>query len=220
MESRDSQLKYLRDKLAVYKNYQDRRKELEKDFNQLTEDIRDLTNYKKMVTADKLFCQKFSQDFKKDRYNEISDRAEESLSKVFPNDNFKVFLQPRIYGVNNEVRLLLGKEGRLFPMKMQNGRFLRQVTSFSVNTTIQELKDCCPVLMDEALSSGDFESTSTMALVIQGLIDKGIQMILTEHKPELYNNLPRLQINLVRDEVLDKVTEVKVSDFRQHNRDA
>lgn len=216
MESRDSQLKYLRDKLAVYKNYQERRKSLEDDYAHISDDISRLQNYKKLITADKLYCQKFSQDFKKDRYNEISDRAEESLSQVFPNDNFMVYLEPRIHGLNNEVRLLLGKNGRVFPMKMQNGRFLRQVTSFSVNTTIQELKDCCPVLMDEALSSGDFESTSTMSLVIKGLIDKGIQMILTEHKPELYNNLPRLQVNLVRDEILDKVTEVKVVDCTEH----
>lgn len=216
MESRDNQLKYLRDKLAVYKNYQERRKSLEDDYEQISNDISRLQHYKKLITADKLYCQKFSQDFKKDRYNEISDRAEESLGKVFPNDNFMVYLEPRIHGLNNEVRLLLGKNGRVFPMKMQNGRFLRQVTSFSVNTTIQELKDCCPVLMDEALSSGDFESTSTMSLVIKGLIDKGIQMILTEHKPELYNNLPRLQVNLVRDEILDKVTEVKVVDCTEH----
>lgn len=212
MVENDKQLKYLRDRLAVYKNYKERRTDLEQSYNELSSEIDELTNTQKLVTASKLFCQKFSQDFKKDRYNEISDRAENNLSKVFPNDNFQVYLEPRIYGKNNEVRLLLGKNGRMFPMKMQNGRFLRQVTSFSVNTTIQELKNCCPVLMDEALSSGDFESTSTMSLVIKGLIDKGVQMILTEHKPELYNNLPRLQVNLVRDELLDKVTEVKVFD--------
>lgn len=215
MLDRDSKLKYLRDKLTVYKHYQDRRKELEENYLELKNDLDALNEYKKLVLANKLYCQKFAQDFKKDRYNEISERAEQSLSRVFPNDNFQVYLDARVYKSKDEVRLLLGKEGRMFPIKMQNGRFLRQVTSFSVNTTIQELKGCVPILMDEALSSGDFASTSTMSLVLKELIDRNVQMILTEHKPELYSNLPRLQIYLVRDEIQDKVTEVNVVDYTE-----
>lgn len=159
------------------------------------------------------------QSYKRDRLEELSLETEEVLSRIFPNEDFSVRLRPDMQRNEQITKLEIGQDDVFSEMKDQNGRMCRQVTSFKINTKIQELRNAVPVLVDEALNSGDDETTQQMGIEIKGLVDRGVQVILIEHKAGLYKDLPRLQVNLVKDPILRKVTEVTVTEYGNIQRD-
>ena len=212
---RESTIRVVDDKIKALRASQDRRESILKDIESLQYSITTLENTLKNIDDLILSCTSMIQEYRDEKLEELSKFVEEDLDVIFPLENFEVKLKADTYRNKERIRLLTGKDGHLSSITMQHGRFFRQLISFAVTTRIQRLKNCEPIFMDEALNSGDFESTAMMSENLREWISNNIQVSLIEHKEVLYINLPRLEYHLYKDVVQDKITEVTRHDYRQ-----
>ncbi len=177
---------------------------------------RELDSYVSILDALQKLTEQGIRDFKIDRLDTLKMGIEEVVDLVFPGENYIARLVP---GTNNKgIDLLLGKydsQGNLdeADIKDLNGRMCRQCIRFEIVTNIQRKLDALPILMDEAINSGDVESTEVLSTRIRQMVDQGCQIILTEHKEELFKNIPRRQINLTKDAVLDRIVDIEVVEY-------
>lgn len=137
-------------------------------------------------------------------------RVTENVAEVWPRDNYQVSYEVEKYAKDRVVTMMCEQDGRNDPVKMQSGHLFRQVASFSTSTEIQMLLGCKTIFVDEALNSGDEESMEDLGVIISRLNQMGVQVIMIEHKHEIYNNLPRTQYNLYRDTNTNKVEVNKI----------
>jgi hypothetical protein len=185
------------------------KRDLEKYYNTLNLITKAKSSYQKI----EILCTNGLNSYKAERLKCLEEQVKENLNKIFPGDNFNVKFETSTYRGKEIIDFYTGHGDRLFPTRMQNGRFFRQICSFSISTMIQILAGCEILIMDEAINSGDMESTHVVSDLLHNLIDNGYQIILIEHKDTLYKDLPRVQYNLVRDKSENKITEVIRSEY-------
>ena len=138
--------------------------------------------------------------YKTERLKLLELEMTKNLNQVFPNRDFVTEFSPEMYRGSEVLELLAGEGKRLAPTKMQNGRLFRQIINVSGSTMIQVLSGCKLIIFDEATNSGDAESLEEVSEIFKYLLELGYQIIIIEHKHEVYNSLPRLQYNLAYDE--------------------
>ena len=146
--------------------------------------------------------------YKSERLELLELEMNKNLGEVFPDRDFVAKFSPEMFRGSEVLELLVGEDGRLAPTEMQNGRLLRQTINFSGTSMIQIMSGCNLLIMDEATNSGDVESIQEIGQLMKNLVDGGYQLIVIEHKHELYEDLPRTQYNLEYNEVR-KRAEVK-----------
>lgn len=134
--------------------------------------------------------------YKSERLELLELEMNKNLAEVYPDRDFKAKFSPEMFRGSEVLELLVGEGGRLAPTEMQNGRLLRQIINFSGTSMIQIMSGCNLLIMDEATNSGDGESIKAIGQLLQNLLDNGYQLIIIEHKHELYSELPRTQYNL------------------------
>lgn len=212
---RDMAIKELSDKINILKDLDCRKKELIAEKVRLQEILSQYqlakTTTEKVITI----CTNGLNSYKEERLKCLEEQVKANLDIIFPNDNFNVKFQTSTYRGKEVIDFYTGHGNRLFPIMMQNGRLFRQICSFSISTMIQILAGCEILIMDEAINSGDIESTKVVSNLIHNLIDNGYQIILIEHKDALYKDLPRVQYNLVRDQEHNKITEVIRNEYSE-----
>lgn len=201
-------IREMTEKINVAKDLTNRKSELLQEKTRLQNVLQQY--HAARQAADKVItvCTNGLNSYKQERLACLEEQVKENLNTIFPEDNFNVKFETSTYRGKEIIDFYTGHGDRLFPTMMQNGRLFRQICSFSISTMIQILAGCEILIMDEAINSGDIESTKVVSNLIHNLIDNGYQIILIEHKDALYKDLPRVQYNLVRNKTLNKVTEV------------
>ena len=201
-------IREMTEKINVAKDLTNRKSELLQEKTRLQNVLQQY--HAARQAADKVItvCTNGLNSYKQERLACLEEQVTENLNTIFPEDNFNVKFETSTYRGKEIIDFYTGHGDRLFPTMMQNGRLFRQICSFSISTMIQILAGCEILIMDEAINSGDIESTKVVSNLIHNLIDNGYQIILIEHKDALYKDLPRVQYNLVRNKTLNKVTEV------------
>lgn len=212
---RDKILQDFNQNVAIAESANQRRAELLTTLNSRREILNKLYHalqcYKDLLEK----CKNGIHSYKEERLSCLTQQVQDNLNLIYPGDNFNVKFESTTFRNKEVINFYTGRGNKLAPMKMQNGRLFRQIASFSITTMIQILEGCELLIMDEAINSGDPESTSDVAKLLSVLINSGYQIILIEHKEELYGNLPRVQYDLVRDRKTNKVSEVVRSDFEE-----
>lgn len=205
---RDLAIREITEKINIAKDLNKRKKEMSEEITRLQDTLKQYDSSKKAAERVIIACTNGLNSYKAERLSCLEEQVKENLNAIFPEDNFNVKFETSTYRGKEIIDFYTGHGDRLFPTMMQNGRLFRQICSFSISTMMQILAGCEILIMDEAINSGDMESTHVVSNLIHNLIDNGYQIILIEHKDILYRDLPRVQYNLTRNKALNKITEV------------
>ncbi len=198
--------------IALY--HTEERNSILEDLSKINENLqklKDISLYTNVIYED---LKRKQQEFKKERLELLELRVQHNLDVCFPDRHFQIKLEPKYRNGKEIIDLLAGENGTLSPTKMQNGRFFRQIVSFSVCTNIQIMFGCKLILLDEATNSGDEESMKYVSMLLQALIDSGYQVVITEHKHGAYDLINRVQYNLLYDTNEKCAKVVNVSEYQ------
>lgn len=165
-------------------------------------------------------CNKKASEFTEGRVKLIEQTVEDNLMYIFPEEKFKVKLDLDVSKNGRETcQLLLGKSTprgiEYAPTTAQNGRFVRQLISVVVIYTINYLRGCDMIYMDEALASSDKYNLTKLKPLLDKMRESGMQVVLIEHKPELYNNVTRRQFTLSKNRSTSVTTIIAQEDIKE-----
>jgi len=179
---------------------------LEKAEQRLHHDLNTLERTKTNIEILQDKMKATSQSYKENRLIKLEKATAEYIARLFPEDNYILRFRTAVYRGNEFVDLYSGRNERsLAPMQMQHGRLFRQFAGFTITMVIQEIEGCKLSIMDESLNSGDTEILKNISKIIKERLDSGVQIIMIEHKHEIYTDLPRLQHTLERDTTKNSV---------------
>ena len=192
---------------------------VEEEYNKYldrAEETREYYNKMKMLLS---MTHKQATDFTESRKGLVERTVEENLAYLFPEESFKVKLSMDTTQSGRETcKLLLGtnSHGNIVwaPTTAQNGRFVRQLISVVVSYTLNYLRGSDMVYFDEALASSDKTNLTKLKPLLDRIAANGMQVILIEHKPELYNNVTRREFTLKKDRQRQITSIIDVQDIR------
>ena len=194
---------------------------IEEKYNNTVSVRNELRDYNSKLKSLFAVVNKKASDFTQGRQALIERSVEENLKYIFPEENFKVKLNLDVSKTGKETcQLLLGKEvnGSVVnysPTNAQNGRFVRQLISLVIIYTINMLRGSDVIYMDEALASSDKDNLTKLEPLLNRMRDSNMQVVLIEHKSELYDNIDRRHIKLVKNRVTGETVIKSVEDIRR-----
>lgn len=194
---------------------------IEEKYNNTVSIRNELRDYNSKLKSLFAVVNKKASDFTQGRQALIERSVEDNLKYIFPEENFKVKLNLDVSRTGKETcQLLLGKEvnGSVVnysPTNAQNGRFVRQLISLVIIYTINMLRGSDMIYMDEALASSDKENLTKLEPLLNRMRDSNMQVVLIEHKSELYDNIDRRHIKLVKNRVTGETVIKSVEDIRR-----
>lgn len=159
----------------------------------------------KIAIMDKVYavCLREATEYKETRLEMLINQAESVLALAFPNENFKVKFEFSMYGKETHALLKIGHEDEpeekwLSPVTA-NGGCVKQLLSASIVASICVLNHADYLLLDEFFCSSDPVVVSKVGQFIESLSKLGLQLVLIEHKPNLYGSIERQDILLRKD---------------------
>lgn len=155
-----------------------------------------------------------AQAYRNNQISFLERRIEENLRVIFPEENFKVQIEFYVERDKPMAELYVGRD-KLLPPKTQNGRFVRQLIGLTVIYTVNQILGSEHIFMDEATSSGDKVSMRDLAPILEDIRHASIQILLIEHKDEMFQDIPRREIRLQKNRrsgYIDKIEYVEVTD--------
>ena len=194
---------------------------IEEKYNNTVSVRNELRDYNSKLKSLFAVVNKKASDFTQGRQALIERSVEDNLKYIFPEENFKVKLNLDVSRTGKETcQLLLGKEvnGSVVnysPTNAQNGRFVRQLISLVIIYTINMLRGSDMIYMDEALASSDKDNLTKLEPLLNRMRDSNMQVVLIEHKSELYDNIDRRHIKLVKNRVTGETVIKSVEDIRR-----
>ena len=194
---------------------------IEEKYNNTVSVRNELRDYNSKLKSLFAVVNKKASDFTQGRQALIERSVEDNLKYIFPEENFKVKLNLDVSKTGKETcQLLLGKEvnGSVVnysPTNAQNGRFVRQLISLVIIYTINMLRGSDMIYMDEALASSDKDNLTKLEPLLNRMRDSNMQVVLIEHKSELYDNIDRRHIKLVKNRVTGETVIKSVEDIRR-----
>lgn len=187
------------------------------EYNQLGGEIREYKN--KMVNLLAL-CNERASKYRDERKELVERVVEDNLGYIYPEEDFKVKLELDITKKGREsCQLLLGsKVGNSNVIKYsvttaKNGRFVRQLVAVVVVYTLNYLRGSEDFFMDEAFSSSDSINLIKLKPLMNMIVKDGMQVLLVEHKHEMYTDLNRRQINLIKNRNIGESKILSVKDL-------
>ncbi len=148
-------------------------------------------------------CLREATEYKETRLEMLINQAESVLALAFPNEGFKVKFEFSVYGKESHVLLKIGHEDEpeekwLSPVTA-NGGCVKQLLSASIVASICVLNHTDFLLLDEFFCSSDPVVVAKVGQFIESLSKLGLQLVLIEHKPNLYSSIERQDILLRKD---------------------
>ena len=182
----------------------------------------ELREYNSKLTRLFTYCNKKSSTYTDERKQVIEKIVEENLLYIFPEERFKAQLSLDVSRKGRETCQLLigvpsGSGVSYAATTAQNGRFVRQLVSLVVVYSLNYLRGSDTLFIDEALASSDKDNLTKLKPLLDRITESGIQIILIEHKPELYNGVDRRQFDLSKNRKTGETTIVKVTDVKGDN---
>ena len=132
----------------------------------------------------------------------LESRVENILALIMPEEQFRVQITFRSVRGKYRSEVLIGKEvnGTIewSPPRTQNGDFIKQLVSCSIVWSINLLLGASFIFMDEPFSSSDQINVGNLSPVFEMMIDSGMEIVMIEHKPELYQHMTHNEISLLK----------------------
>ena len=165
--------------------------------------IRELS---KMVTKE-------SNDYKERRLSFLNDKISDSLLKIFPNMGFRADITIREERNKNKAFLVLyDKYNNEILPSVQEGKMCQYLISFSAVSGVIAAHDYNNIYVDEAFGASSMDNLVRIGDIISKTCEEGMQIILVSQNPLLYENIPRREIRMHKDPILDKVIIDSVED--------
>lgn len=148
-------------------------------------------------------CLREANEYKESRLDMLIKQAESVLALAFPNENFRVRFDFTMYGKESHVQLKIGHEhdpeDKWLSPVTANGGCVKQLLSASIVASICVLNHVDYLFLDEFFCSSDPVVVSKVGQFIESLSSLGLQLVLIEHKPNLYGDIERRDILLRKD---------------------
>lgn len=128
----------------------------------------------------------------------IEDRITSSLGRAFPNEKYSAKIRFGVSRNKDTAELKLIRLGKEYIVALNGGRLSQQLVSCSAVTAINSIRGSKMLYLDEALASSDVDTVKDLSPMVKNLVDDGFQVILIEHKENLYNNITRRQHHFVK----------------------
>ena len=167
----------------------------------LTEIQTNIATLKKLLA----YSVKLSKQHRDKKLSFLEYEIEKNLRYLLPEEDFRVqiLFNDRAGEYTAQLEITRGDHGKRVgdwhSPRAQNGRFVRQMISFSCMYSINKLRGSKVVFSDEALASADKQSLKALKPLFDSLTDEGFQITIIEHKQELYETLDRREFHLYKD---------------------
>ena len=159
-------------------------------------------------------CNREDNSYRERRINYITSYIDNNLETIFPNEGFKSKIYFDYKHKAQRVKLtLIDKLGVERNPRITEGMMLQQLISFSASIGLCECMMQRKIYMDEAFSASSPENLTKVSKLIKSLIEKDFQVILIEQKDDIYKDLPRREINLIKSEIQDSVVIFSTVDY-------
>lgn len=187
-----------------------------------------VTNYGKLNevaakmtdTKNKLkIIETYKEDYRNSRIEFLEDKINAKLLYLFPEEKFQVKFRFENIAGKPTAELLVGKLGYFAPARAQNGRFVKQLISSTSVIAINELRGSHMIFLDEAMASAADKILTELNPLFAELHDRGLEILLVEHKPGLYNTVTRREIHLRKDHEADHVIIEGIFDIQGELKD-
>lgn len=197
-----------------------KRNKAEERYADIKELKSDVSDYRRKLLTLYAVCNDRASKYTDERKNLIESVVESNLEYLFPEERFKVKIDLDVSKKGREsCQLLLGSrvpgtsELVYSPTSAQNGRFVRQLISMVVVYSLNYYRGLDTIFFDETLSSSDKVNLTKLKPLLDRMCEDGIQVILIEHKAELYNNVTRRQFNMRKDRNTGETSIVSIKDI-------
>ena len=177
--------------------------------SEIKEQLDHWTSIRDSIPDDMIMCKEvlasanaISADFRERRINFLEKEIEKNLAFLLPDENFKIKIDFKVRDKEQYAELFIGRDyDNLESPRGINGRFVRQLISFTILYSVNTITDCKVLFCDEALSSADPNSLSELKPLIDELIANKFQILMIEHKKEIYDHINRKEITLLKNRI-------------------
>lgn len=211
-----------RDQISKAEVVNKQKSEYAEEMVRCADDYKKLSDTLKNITKLSDICQTYAVKYHDMRIAELEKRCEAILELAFPEENFGVSIRSSVVRKKEVSYLVVGPKNKpisqWFPPVSENGGLVKQLLGASVIESICEMVGADYIFFDEMFCSGDPVTVADINPFFKGIIEKGIQLMIIEHKPTLYEGLERREIHLGKDRskaeavrilhIQDKVPEV------------
>ncbi|MFQ9249550.1 MAG: hypothetical protein ACLR3R_20090 [Clostridium paraputrificum] len=141
----------------------------------------------------------------------IENSLAEILALLFPNEFFIPKLNYSLERRNIRCELIFtDADGNERHPRITEGDFMKDLIAFTSAIKVLELVGSKTFYIDEAFSHASLSNKEKMGNVIGSYIDEGLQMILISQSAECYQNLPRKEFYLVKEDNVCKLVEERL----------
>lgn len=180
-----------------------RKKRLEEDIVTESKLLEDVTSYHRAFKALLTRAMTEADTYRKSRKSELESRVESALNLVFPEEHFKVHFEVDVSNRKYVAELLLGKEvdGIMYwgTPRGQNGGMAKQLIAFTAVGEINLMIGSDLYIADEPFSSSDDFNILAVKAILKYFNENGLQVLIIEHKPSLYEGIEHNKIKLTKD---------------------
>lgn len=145
-------------------------------------------------------CKQFAVKFRDTRIIELEKCCESVIELAFPKEDFGVSLKADVFNNKEIATLLIGPKNvdksKWFTPVSQNGGFVQQLIGSCMVAAICKMLKVDYIFFDEMFCSGDATSVADIKPFFEEFINNGVQLIIIEHKPTLYEGLDHREICL------------------------
>lgn len=193
------------------------REELLEKQSVFDEKYNSLLCYKQKLDTSIKICRKFTDEFKLCRRDDVERRVEDILAKLYPDEDFGVYFDIENKYNKLQAELKIGPKSepieRWSSPSTSNGGFVKQLTSASIIASICDMRGVSLLMFDEQFCSSDNRNSEKIPEVIfNSDYVKNKQIILIEHKPEVYAQLDKRIIRPYKDRALGYVVSAEIFD--------
>lgn len=200
--------------LELAKENNKRYKSLEQDYNTVLDVQEELQQYVSLLEIFITACTTEDNAYRERRKEFMTSYIDENLHIIFPEEGFKSKLEFDYKYKSQVVSLtLVDKFGIERLPRLSEGMMLQQLISFSASIGLSECMGKNKIFMDEAFSASSPENLTKVGKLLEHLISKDLQIIVIEQKDDIYKDIPRREIHLIKDVLTDKVEISKCIDI-------
>lgn len=144
---------------------------------------------------------KETDDFRTGRLGFLSEEITESLSQIFPEDNFEAKVTCSFNRKNSAKLTITDGAGSVFAPSMCSGKLQQYLISFSSISCITRTLGIKVLYVDEAFGASSMDNLPKIGECLERMVEEsGMQIVLVSQNPCLYQNIKgRREIHLTTD---------------------
>lgn len=153
-------------------------------------------------------------DFRKRRITFLSEHVTNELAKIFPCEGYQATIDCDFKRGNGTASLtLIDKYGIERIPEVTEGKLCQYLISFASTVGAVKGLNTNNIFIDEAFGVSSSGNLPKIGEILKSTVDDGMQLILISQNSALYEDIPRREIHLKLDEVLDCSKVEKVIDY-------